>query len=260
MVLSLPPLCFFRFHGFAIQETRPGKRRTGMGENVYLSGTYAEKNATYHVEDSDWKARHILTMINKHHLSVRSVCEVGCGAGEILRLLSLAMPDEVEFTGYEISPPAFELCRSKEQERLRFFCDDLLSSETELFDVLLCIDVFEHVEDYMGFLRGLRQKAAYKLFHIPLDLSVQDILRRKLVTRREKVGHLHYFMKETALLTLKDTGYDIIDWFYTAGSLDLARSARQKLMALPRKLLFTHIHRDLTVRILGGYSLLVLTR
>ncbi|NJN68668.1 MAG: class I SAM-dependent methyltransferase [Chloroflexaceae bacterium] len=230
-----------------------------MGENVYLSGKYAEKNATYHVEDSDWKAQHILRMIRNHQLPVRSVCEVGCGAGEILRQLYLSMPDEVVFTGYEISPQAFALCRNKEQERLRFFCDDFLSRDTPRFDLLLCIDVFEHVEDYMGFLRALKQKAAYKLFHIPLDISVQDILRKKPVSKRDRVGHLHYFMKETALLTLKDTGYDIIDWFYTAGSLDLARSVRQKLMALPRKMFFTHIHQDLAVRILGGYSLLVLT-
>ena len=120
MVISLPPLCFFRSHGFAIEETRPGKRRTGMGENVYLSGTYAEKNVTYHVEDSDWKARHILTMINKHHLSVRSVCEVGCGAGEILRLLSLAMPDEVEFTGYEISPRRLSFAAAKNRNGCAF--------------------------------------------------------------------------------------------------------------------------------------------
>ena len=79
----------------------------------------------------------------------------------------------------------------------------------------MAIDVFEHVEDYFGFLRKLREKAEYKIFHIPLDLSVQTVLRSSpIIKGRKSVGHIHYFTKETALETLKDTGYEIIDYFY----------------------------------------------
>ena len=49
---------------------------------------------------------------------------------------------------------------------------------THIFDLLLMLDVFEHVEDYIGLLRAVRSKAKQKLFHIPLDLSVQSVLRR----------------------------------------------------------------------------------
>src|SRR5690606_39364807 len=45
------------------------------------------------------------------------------------------------------------------------------------FDLVLCIDVFEHIEDYLGFLRILRDKGTYKLFHIPLDMTVLSVLK-----------------------------------------------------------------------------------
>jgi len=49
--------------------------------------------------------------------------------------------------------------------------------EDTYFDSLLCIDVFEHVEDYIGFVKTLKSKATYKIFHIPLDISVLSVIR-----------------------------------------------------------------------------------
>lgn len=134
----------------------------------------------------------------------------------------------------------------------------LLASEAQHFDLLLCIDVLEHVEDYLGFLKDLRCKATNKMFHIPLDMSVQWVLRnRPILLAREQVGHLHYFTKETAIATLNDTGYAILDWFYTPGAIASPRSFKARLARWPKRLLST-INQDLVVRILGGYSLLVL--
>ena len=58
------------------------------------------------------------------------------------------------------------------------------------------LDVIEHVEDYFSFLRDIRTKSSYKLFHIPLEVSVQGVLRGKIFLRnRDLYGHLHYFTK-----------------------------------------------------------------
>ena len=228
--------------------------------NMYQNGGYVEKNPTYHVEDSLWKAQQILKMVSKHNLRPASVCEIGCGAGEILKQLQPHFPKETQFFGYEISPQAFELCKQRQSDTLRFFCQDLLAMETNPFDLLLCIDVFEHVEDYIGFLRKLRQKAIYKLFHIPMDMSVQRVLRcTPIVEGRSQLGHIHYFSKETALLTLQDTGYEVLAWFYTPVIIDRGKTLKRKIAKLPMKI-FSLINSDLAVRILGGYSLLVLAK
>ena len=232
----------------------------GRAESIYQTGEYVDLNPTYHVEDSAWKAGQILRMIEKHELRPQSICEVGCGAGEILKQLQSRLPADTQFVGYEISPQAFALCQERANRHLRFFCADLVATQSEKFDLLLCLDVFEHVEDYLGFLRGLLSKGEFKIFHIPLDLSVQWVWRQRPIMReREQAGHLHYFMKETALATLQDAGYEVIDWFYTPGAIANPRSVKAKLASLPRRLL-SAINQDLVVRILGGYSLLVLAR
>ncbi len=232
-----------------------------MSEEMYNQGKYLEKNPTWHVEDSPWKAKQIIKILNKNNIQPKSICEVGCGAGEILNYLYFRMPENAVFAGYEISPQAFDLCKERAKERLNFYLKDLFQDKDAFFDVVLCIDLLEHLEDYFSFLRNLKGKGQYKIFHIPLDLSVQIVLRGSPILRaRNSVGHIHYFTKEIAIEILKDTSYEILDHFYTAGSIDLpAKSFKSLLAKFPRKILFK-LNKDMTVRILGGYSLLILTK
>lgn len=232
-----------------------------MSRNIYLDGEYARHNPTFAVEDSPWKARQVLKAIARNKLTPGSICEVGCGAGEILLQLQRAMPPQVVFAGYDISPDAIRVAQTRENERLRFHCADFTATSTTDHDLLLCLDVFEHVPDYLGFLERLRLRAEYKVFHIPLDLSVQWLLRMKpILKERAQVGHLHHFTRETALETLAWANYEVVDWFYTAGALDLPdKSFKQRLARVPRRLAYG-VSPDLTVRILGGYALLVVAR
>jgi hypothetical protein len=164
--------------------------------------------------------------------------------------------------GFEIASEAHALSLRRQRPGLEFRLDDLIATE-DRFELVLAIDVFEHVEDYRGFLRSLRTHGGKFLFHIPLDIHVQGVARATGLSRSHEVnGHLHFFTKETALLTLTDTGYRIMDWSYThigaerpelAGSSSFAR----RLAALPRRAAI-HINEGLAVRFLGGSSLLVL--
>ncbi len=226
---------------------------------MYTGKEYFSKNQAWHVEDSRWKALQIIKMIERNRIRPSSICEVGCGAGETLNQLHCMMANHVSFVGYEISPQAFKLCRQREKGRLRFSLINQFEDDTTCFDVVLAIDVIEHVEDYFSFLRRLRKKGALKLFHIPLDLSVQAVLRSSPILKaRQNVGHIHYFTKETAFAALKETGFKILDWFYTSGSIDLPAKRFETLLArLPRKLLYG-LNKDAAARILGGFSIMVL--
>lgn len=229
-------------------------------DGIYSDGAYLARNPSWHVEDSPWKARHIERILRQNDITPRNVAEVGCGAGEILVQLQRTFPG-TDFSGFEVSPQAFALCQQRESERIHFHLADLLDEEAVNFDVLLAIDVFEHVDDYLGFLKKVRNKARFKVFHIPLDLSLQTLCRvGPILKQRETVGHLHYFFKDTALATLKYCGYEVIDSFYTAAGVECAHlSLGGRLLKLPRKVLF-NVNADLAVRILGGYSLLVLAQ
>ena len=230
-------------------------------EKFYTSGDYLEKNPLWHTEESSWKAEHVMRMINRHKISARTICEEGCGAGEVLKQLQRRLDDECDFLGCDVSPQAIELCRSRANEKLHFELGDATIISGRFFDVILVLDIIEHLEDYFSFLRTIKERALYKIFHIPLDLSVQAVLRATpLIRDRERYGHIHYFTKETALQLLRDLGYDIIDWFYTAVALDLpSANLKNIVMRVPRRLLYS-INMDVAVRLLGGYRLLVLTK
>ena len=225
--------------------------------DIYSDSTYLAENPSWHLEDSAWKAKQILKMLNRNDLSPQSVGEIGCGAGGILSALHATLLPHVTFDGYDVSPQAIALAQERQQERLTFHRADLLSVPVH-FDLLLAMDVVEHVADYVGFLRALQGKATQHIFHVPLDMNVQMVLRsRRIMTTRTKSGHLHYFSKETALATLVDAGYDVVDYFYTAGGVELP--GRSRLARWPRALAFA-LNKDLAVRLLGGYSLLVLAQ
>ena len=226
----------------------------------YFDGAYLAHNPSWHAEHSPTKARWIDTLLRRNRLEPRTIAEVGCGSGEILVELRKRRP-EARFTGFEISPQAHAICSAKQQPGLDFRLGDLLEARDERFDLLLAIDVFEHVPDYMGFLRALKGKADHVVFHIPLDLSVQALLRgTSYPILRDHTGHLHYFFKYTALATLRDCGYEIVDWTYTRSSQELpGKGLRTKLANLPRKLTQL-VSEDLSARLFGGYSLLVLAR
>ncbi len=225
---------------------------------MYEGAAYAEKNPGWHEEDAPWKAGHIAEMIRANSVKCDTICEVGCGTGDILLNLEREFPD-ARLTGYEISPLAFERAQKKTSNRTSFHLEDVTKLQSLSFDVVLAIDVFEHVEDYISFLKSLKRIGRATIFHIPLDLSVQSVLRSSPIMRqREGVGHIHYFYKNTALATLEDCGYRILDWKYTASRLDLPNQAfTSKLMKFPRRVAYA-LHPDSAVRILGGYSLMVL--
>lgn len=234
--------------------------------NIYQTGEYLKTTGdTWHSEDSPWKAKHILRIIKNNALHPRNIAEVGCGAGQILVELSKQeYLKDCQFTGYDISPQAIELCR-KNAGNCSFFCRDILAEEnndTRQFDILLVIDVLEHVPDYMGFAEQCRLKANYKIYHIPLDISVSSVLRNVLIYNRYSLGHLHHFTADSALATLKDTGHEIVDYFYTNVSLGVFKqhpSVKKAIANCPRWL-FSKFSLPFTARVFGGYSLLVLAK
>lgn len=231
---------------------------TGVLEgNVYVNGEYLKRNPSWHLDESPFKVDHILRMLSRNQLHPTTICDIGCGAGGVLELLQDKMDDRCAFWGYDISPQALEMCRCRANDRLQFKLGDVTQDDI-FFDLLLVLDVIEHVEDYLGFLAAIRQKSELKIIHIPLDLSVQTVARKRaLVKRRELHRHLHYFTKETALETLKDSGYKLLDYCFTPHSIECGEAIGQKIARLPRKICFA-LHQDLTVRFWGGYSLLAL--
>jgi hypothetical protein len=224
----------------------------------YVDGSYAADNPDWHAGDSAWKTGKIMEIVRRNMLQPESVCEVGCGAGEILLCMQRQMSSRGHFTGFEPSPQAFAIAAPKANEKLQFV--DSSMPESGAFDLVLLIDVFEHVEDCFGFLRSLARIGRKFIFHIPLDLSAISVAREwPLMKRRRGVGHIHYFTKATALALLEDAGFRVVDYSYTMISRPSERSLRASLTRhLPHAILSRLGFEDLSVRIFGEHSLMVL--
>jgi len=230
-------------------------------EDRYTDGDYLKNNPSWDVEDAPWKADLIFRMMEKHQIQPATICEVGCGCGEILHQLQKKMPASTRLTGYEISPQAIELCKERSNERLQFYLKNYCDEEENSCDIILLIDVIEHLEDYFRFLRDIKPKSPLKILHIPLEMFVLAVFYQQfLLGQRRKVGHLHYFSRDLALQMLRDLGYEVMDYQYTAGySLSRDYGLKDKFLKIPRSLLYP-LFPDFTVRVFGGYSLLVLVR
>ena len=248
-----------------------------MAKDLYTSGAYLEKNPTWHVDESPWKVKEIMRMFQRQSIAPKTICEVGCGAGEVLRLLQMRMDSKCIFSGYEISPQAFELSKSRENDRLHFKLQDFMEEKSVYFDLILVLDVLEHMENPYDLLRDIKFKSRYKIIHFPLDISVKSVLRDQIVTYREQFGHIHYFTKSIALRMLEEMGYEVLDCFYTYATetIPLPWNAiksnprilvrkilgkiKRGLLRAPIKLLYA-INQDLAKRLFGEWRLLILAR
>ncbi len=226
--------------------------------DFYTGSEYAANNPTWDIEDTQWKARKIVDIIQSSGFQPNSICEIGCGSGGILAGLRKAYP-AISLTGYDIAPSAARFWPKWEDCDIRFHTGNFLTEDTDNYDILLLIDVLEHLPDPHSFLSEIRGRSKYLVVHFPLDLSALSVARESpLLHVRRKVGHIHYFTKHLALELLHETGYVCIDAQYTnAYKSAPQRGLGSKAFGVLRSLLQA-INKDLGVRLLGGETLMVI--
>lgn len=229
-------------------------RTIAVGER-YGSGAYLEVNPTWHEEDAPWKASQVVRGLEQAQIAPKSIVDIGCGAGAALSMVADRMAVATA-QGFDVSPDA--IARARKSFPDRTFAVGGVADISERYDVAICLDVFEHVPDYLGFLQEVRRCADFHVFHIPLDLSVLSVLRSTPLKRvRELVGHLHYFTRETALETLREAGYTPIHEHLTAHALELPGRGPKAAISNPLRRVIGMISDRWAARLLGGYSLLV---
>ena len=223
----------------------------------YLEGDYEQLNPSWDTEDSAWKAGLVADLLARHGLRPAAVTEVGCGAGAVLAALQLRLPD-ARLQGWDIAPGAARFWGRHSD--ITFTQGDFLAQVGPPPDLLLLLDVIEHVANPHEFLSRLRLRGAHLVLHIPLDLSVASVLRETpLLQQRRGVGHIHYFTRGLALELLSECGYEVIEASYSGAHLRPRRGLSGRLAGLVRRLVFA-FDRDFGVRLLGGDTLLVLAR
>jgi SAM-dependent methyltransferase len=226
-----------------------------MDASLYTSGRYAEHHPAWHEEDAAPKADAVAGLLRFGGIVPHTVVDVGCGTGGVLRLLARRFAERwptTHFEGWDIAKDAVRRARAFEGGQLHFVHGDFLASERHA-DLLLCLDVFEHVVDDVGFLHSLAGRAQWMVFRIPLDLSVWDVARPgRLLRVGPELGHRHVYTRELALQRLEQAGYRVVTERYHR-----IRHGRRRGID-PLRSVWGRVDPHRAVRWLGGASLMVL--
>ena len=107
-------------------------------------------------ENGDFKPLHVINPLRANYikekldLEGKSILDVGCGGG----LLTEALYDSgANVTGIDAAGPGIEIAKihaSKGNKKINYFeqtAEELLNKNSELFDVVTCLEVLEHVPD-----------------------------------------------------------------------------------------------------------------
>lgn len=222
--------------------------------SMYNDGRYFSKNPGWHENSAAWKASEVLSLLSEQNFRPTSIVDIGCGTGGVLDVIAGAL-NRTRLVGYDLSAQAIAMIERSDRVELKVGTPHDVH---EHYDLLLSLDVFEHVEDYLGFLRSLKPIADWFVFHIPLDISAQSVMReRPLLAVRSSVGHLHYFTRATALASLQTAGFEIVCDRLLHPTDIPGRRVKTRLANMPRRV-GRHLRPQLSARILGGSTLLVL--
>ncbi len=170
-------------------------------KEMYLTGDYAKQNPTWHLEDGVFKAQEIFPYIIeliklKDYYNNFKIAEVGAGTGVVLnsiRLLSRSsdLVDNVNFTVFEISEFAINIGKDK-FPLLDLRHEDFLETK-DTFDLILLVDVLEHLENPDMLLRAVFKRAKYVIVRQPLENTIAAFLKNRYAEYRETIGHINYF-------------------------------------------------------------------
>jgi len=154
-------------------------------------------------------SRHVRRVIKKliRPLEFKTVCDVGCGQGSLLLELMEEFPG-IEPNGTDISSAAVELARRKVPQGKFYVLDLVMDHVPRKFDLVICSEVVEHIEDDLSAMRNLcRMTGKYLVI-----TTVQGRMRR---FEAEEVGHVRNYKRGELAAKLREAGFDVVrsvDW------------------------------------------------
>lgn len=224
--------------------------------SIYETDEYWSQHPTFHEDDAAFKGKRCFDALQSAGIMPPRVLDVGCGSGKFLNQLSTMLPDS-DFRGIDVSAtPVNRANALHAKTNVNFQVGDF-SKINDTFDLVTANDVFEHVDDYIGFLKDVRRLGGAFYFNIPLDMTAFSVARHAYMHTRASLGHLHYFSKHSALSTLEYCGFTVVHHQYNhnvAHALKQHPSIKGYIAALPRLLTFK-IAPDASVHFLSGASL-----
>lgn len=153
------------------------------------------------------RKHNILDTLGKYKKDLDSFLDVGCGAGELACTLAKQglKGEAVDFSDEAIEhAKTIRAKRGVTPQQLKFHVGGLEKVKGKKFDLVICSEVLEHIEDDAAMLREL-------LKHTRKYLLVSVPAKQKLFDSSDKaVGHFRRYEKESLQKMLESEGLSVL--------------------------------------------------
>lgn len=163
------------------------------------------------------------------------VLEVGAGGGGTLKWIKALYP-KVETTAVEINPALLQELRQNVDVPIIGPIDEAIS-QLKIYDLILMLDVLEHLADPTATLKNLSkhlEKGGQIIVSVPniahLSVSIPLLLKRRFDYQDAGIldrTHLKFFVEETAVKLLNDANFVV-----TGGLISGIQGSKSKLLDL----------------------------
>jgi SAM-dependent methyltransferase len=137
-------------------------------------------------------------------LNVRTVLDVGCGGGDNLAALASAIPD-LELSGVDVSPQALALASRRVPSARLLELDVQQRRLDESFDLVMAIQVIEHLSDDTTALRNMSSMAK--------KWVLVTTMRGRMRPSERVIGHFRNYSDADLRSKAESAGLEVVDLF-----------------------------------------------
>ena len=153
-----------------------------MNSNMYQDGTYLRNNPSMHEEDSNYKFRHIRSLLEDLQFDAGAlrILDIGGGGGlvgaQVCRYLA-SRGAQVECHAFDLSTEMLAAQRDNNPYITVSTSDFTELASQGCYDLTLLIDVIEHIPDHHKMADDVSRISEHVLYNIPTERNLLDWLR-----------------------------------------------------------------------------------
>lgn len=224
---------------------------------------YIQKNPDLHNSDADHKIDSIQKLLNSTSFHFNSIIDVACGSGKVLLEITNRYKAK-RVLGIDISRKMIEKAKSKDNKKI---IDWSIANVFDLppndFELVLAIDILEHVENDLAFLKQIKRLGRFIVVKTPIEKNIMNSFV-KLITfglvdeqkhTEDQYGHIHHYSQKELYYLIERANLKIIFKKY----IHLPRRSKWfweviRIVTFP----VWYISKPLYLKINGGFLLLLM--
>ncbi|MEA1929907.1 MAG: class I SAM-dependent methyltransferase [Patescibacteria group bacterium] len=224
---------------------------------------YIDKNPDLNDSDIKDKIDAIDRVLSPTRMKFGAILDLACGSGKILLSLSSRCLSKRN-TGVDISEKIINIARENDFEnKVNWVVSDIFNLEPDNYELILAIDILEHVEDDLKLLNHAKTLGGFMVVKVPIEDNLVNKLVKLLSFRlvdehrytEDRYGHIHHYSEGGVMDLIDKSDWGLVSKVY------LPLPKRSKLSwEILRIILFPiwYMSEPLYLKVNGGFLILAL--